>query len=355
MEFFTDATIQLLKALSDICGSYGLGIIFLTIIVRVLMWPLSVSQQRSMKVMQKMQPKMKMIQERYKDDPQVMQRKMMEFYKENNFNPMGGCFPVLIQMPIFILLYTALISPQFIDLAGNAKFLFINRLDATIRGTSARSFDNTFMVSNSANFNLGKKATVYYSDGSVENDVKVKSSRDNLRYMNKIVAGENVEFKLALNAFQVDNFENKTITAADVDITNVNTRETETVKFERSGDILTAEVPTTQASEKMNLDVLALVLFFGLSMFFATKVMTLTNKNSKQQLDPQQEAMQKTMGRTMPIFLTATFFFIPIPAGVLLYLVVSNLFQIGQTFIINKQLDDMEEKKSEVIDVKPEK
>lgn len=355
MEFFTDATIQLLKALSDICGSYGLGIIFLTIIVRVLMWPLSVSQQRSMKVMQKMQPKMKMIQERYKDDPQVMQRKMMEFYKENNFNPMGGCFPVLIQMPIFILLYTALISPQFIDLAGNAKFLFINRLDATIRGTSARSFDNTFMVGNSANFNLGKKATVYYSDGSVENDVKVKSSRDNLRYMNKIVAGENVEFKLALNAFQVDNFENKTITAADVDITNVNTRETETVKFERSGDILTAEVPTTQASEKMNLDVLALVLFFGLSMFFATKVMTLTNKNSKQQLDPQQEAMQKTMGRTMPIFLTATFFFIPIPAGVLLYLVVSNLFQIGQTFIINKQLDDMEEKKSEVIDVKPEK
>lgn len=355
MEFFTDATIQLLKALSDICGSYGLGIIFLTIIVRVLMWPLSVSQQRSMKVMQKMQPKMKMIQERYKDDPQVMQRKMMEFYKENNFNPMGGCFPVLIQMPIFILLYTALISPQFIDLAGNAKFLFINRLDATIRGTSARSFDNTFMVGNSANFNLGKKATVYYSDGSVENDVKVKSSRDNLRYMNKIVAGENVEFKLALNAFQVDNFENKTITAADVDITNVNTRETETVKFERSGDILTAAVPTTQASEKMNLDVLALVLFFGLSMFFATKVMTLTNKNSKQQLDPQQEAMQKTMGRTMPIFLTATFFFIPIPAGVLLYLVVSNLFQIGQTFIINKQLDDMEEKKSEVIDVKPEK
>ena len=104
----------------------------------------------------------------------------------------------------------------------------------------------------------------------------------------------------------------------------------------------------------MNLDVLALVLFFGLSMFFATKVMTLTNKNSKQQLDPQQEAMQKTMGRTMPIFLTATFFFVPIPAGVLLYLVVSNLFQIGQTFIINKQLDAAEEK-SEVIDVKPEK
>lgn len=355
MEFFTDATIQLLKALSNICGSYGLGIIFLTIIVRVLMWPLSVSQQRSMRVMQKMQPKMKMIQERYKDDPQVMQRKMMEFYKENNFNPMGGCFPVLIQMPIFILLYTALISPQFIDLAGNAKFLFINRLDATIRGTSARSYDNTFTVSKNANFNLGKKATVYFSDGSVEKDVKVKGSKDNLRYINQIIPGENVEFKLALNAFQVDNFENKTITGADVEITNINSRESENVVFKRSGDILTADVKTIQASEKMNLDVLALVLFFGLSMFFATKVMTLTNKNSQKQLDPQQEAMQKTMGRTMPIFLTATFFFIPIPAGVLLYLVISNLFQIGQTFIINKQLDKMEDTKTDVIDVKPEK
>ena len=114
MELFTDATIQLLSVLSKICGSYGLGIIVLTIIVRLLMWPLSVSQQRSMKVMQKMQPKMKMIQERYKNDPQTMQRKMMEFYKENNFNPMSGCFPMLIQLPIFILLYQALISEVFI-------------------------------------------------------------------------------------------------------------------------------------------------------------------------------------------------------------------------------------------------
>ncbi len=354
MEFFTDATIQLLKALSDICGSYGLGIIILTIIVRVLMWPLSVSQQRSMKMMQKVQPKMKMIQERYKDDPQVMQRKMMELYKEHNFNPMGGCFPVLIQMPIFILLYTALISPQFIDLAGNAKFLFINRLDATIRGTSARSFDNTFTVGKTVNFGLGKKATVYFSDGTVEKDVKVKNSRDNLRYKNQITPGEDIEIRLALNAFQIDNFENKTITGADVEVTNANSRESENVQFKRTGDILLADVQTIKADEKINIDVLALVLFFGLSMFFATKVMTLTNKNSQQQLDPQQEAMQKTMGRTMPIVLTATFFFFPIPAGVLLYLVVSNLFQIGQTFIINKQLDAAE-KVTNVIDVKPEK
>lgn len=355
MEFFTDATIELLRILSNICGSYGLGIILLTIVVRVLMWPLSVSQQRSMKVMQKMQPKMKMIQERYKDDPQVMQRKMMEFYKENNFNPMSGCFPVLIQMPIFILLYTALISPQFIDLAGNAKFLFINRLDATIRGTSARSFDGSFMVGKNLNFNLGKKATVYFSDGTSE-EVKVQKNKDNLRYPNQVNTDEYITFRLALNAFQVETTENKTIKGADVEITNISTRESENVKFERKGDILTADVPSSPASENINYDVLALVILFGASMWLATKIMTMTNKGKQQQLDPQQEAMQKTMGTTMPIVLTATFFFIPIPAGVLLYLVVSNIFQIAQTFVINKQLDAAEAKtENAVIDVKPEK
>lgn len=351
MEFFTNATIQLLKILSDIFGSYGIGIILLTIIVRLFVWPLSVSQQRSMRMMQKLQPKLKMIQERYKSDPQVMQRKLMEFYKENNFNPMGGCLPVLIQMPIFILLYTALISPQFIDIAGNANFLFIKRLDATIMGSSARSFDGSFMLRGSSNnFVLGKKGTVYFSDGSME-EVKPKNSKDNLKF--DVIApadnqGSNIRFKLTLNAFPVETTEDKTIQSADVEISNIGTRELENVKFERKGDLLVAEVPAEKSTSTMNYDVLLLVLLFGFTMFISTKVMTMTKSS---QLDPQQEAMQKMMGQTMPIVLTATFFFIPIPAGVLLYLVVSNLLQIVQTVIINKNLEKSE---NNVIDVKSE-
>ena len=108
MDFVT-LTIKLLKILSGATGSYGLGIILLTVIVRMAMWPLGVSQQRSMRTMQMLQPKMKAIQERYKNDPQMMQKKMMDFYKEHKFNPMAGCFPLLIQMPIFILLYSYLL------------------------------------------------------------------------------------------------------------------------------------------------------------------------------------------------------------------------------------------------------
>ena len=70
----------------------------------------------------------------------------------------------------------------------------------------------------------------------------------------------------------------------------------------------------------------------------------MATQNNKD-IDPQQAAMQKMMGFTMPVMLTATFFFIPIPAGVLLYLVVSNIFQVAQTVIINKQLDKIEEEK----------
>ena len=125
---FTTLTIDVLKMLS-VVGGYGIGIILLTIIIRAAMWPLGVSQQRSMKTMQTLQPKMKAIQDRYKNDPQTAQRKLMEFYKEHKFNPMAGCLPLLIQMPIFILLYTALIIPnpgEAIDIDENAEIVTIS-------------------------------------------------------------------------------------------------------------------------------------------------------------------------------------------------------------------------------------
>ena len=99
---FLNDVVDFLGLLAKIVGNYGWAIILLTIIVRAAMWQLNVQQQRSMKMMQSLQPKMKAIQDRYQSNPQVMQQKMMEFYKEHKFNPMGGCMPLLIQMPIFI-------------------------------------------------------------------------------------------------------------------------------------------------------------------------------------------------------------------------------------------------------------
>ena len=129
---FIKLTIDFLSLLARFVGNYGWAIILLTTIVRGAMWHLNVQQQRSMKMMQKLQPKLKAIQDRYQNNKQVMSQKMMEFYKEHKFNPMGGCLPLLIQMPIFILLYSALISPQFIQTAGDQHFLFIKSLATLI-------------------------------------------------------------------------------------------------------------------------------------------------------------------------------------------------------------------------------
>ena len=341
---FTTLTIDFLKQLSNIFGSYGLGIIALTVIIRVAMWPLNVSQQCSMKTMQMLQPKMKAIQDRYKNNPQVMQQKMMEFYKEHKFNPMAGCLPLLIQMPIFILLYSSLMSPQFISMAGQSKFLFINRLDATLKGNAGISNDGKFSVTNRDTFSLNKNIKVYIGDKELEN-AKLSNPRTALKVQGDIVPGEPVDLKISLDDFDLKFSQLGKITAAEATVTDNNTREIEHIKFTRKGDILAASVPTVSAKSSFNYDVLLLVAIFGLSMFLTQKIMMATNKTAAP--DPAQEAMQKTLGTMMPVMLTATFLFIPIPAGVLLYLITSNIIQVAQTLIINKQLDVEAEKKKD--------
>ena len=339
---FTTLTINFLKELSNIFGSYGLGIIALTVIIRLAMWPLNVSQQRSMKTMQQLQPKMKAIQDRYKNNPQVMQQKMMEFYKEHKFNPMAGCLPLLIQMPIFILLYSSLMSPQFISMAGQSKFLFINRLDATLKGNAGVSNDGKFSVGSNDTFSLNKNIKVYIGDKELEN-AKLSNPRSAVKVQGDITPGEPVDLKISLDDFDLKFSQLAQITSAQATVTDNNTREIEQIKFVKQGDNLIASVPTVAAKSSFNYDVLLLVIIFGASMFLTQKIMMATNK--MQQVDPAQEAMQKSLGTMMPVMLTATFLFIPIPAGVLLYLITSNIIQVGQTLIINKQLDDEAAKK----------
>mgnify|MGYP003006076834 CR=1 FL=1 len=166
------------------------------------MWPLNVSQQRSMKTMQQLQPKMKAIQDRYKNNPQVMQQKMMEFYKEHKFNPMAGCLPLLIQMPIFILLYSSLMSPQFISMAGQSKFLFINRLDATLKGNAGISNDGKFSVGPRDTFSLNKNIKVYIGDKELEN-AKLSNPRNAVKVQGDITPGEPVDLKISLDDFDL--------------------------------------------------------------------------------------------------------------------------------------------------------
>ncbi len=118
---------DLLKALFDFTSligipSYGIAIILLTIIIKMILYPLTWKQLSTMRRTQKLMPKVQEIQKKYKNDPQKANTMIMELYKENNANPLSGCLPLLIQMPIFIALYRALGNFQY----GDPTFLYLN-------------------------------------------------------------------------------------------------------------------------------------------------------------------------------------------------------------------------------------
>ncbi|MCX6903451.1 MAG: YidC/Oxa1 family insertase periplasmic-domain containing protein, partial [Verrucomicrobia bacterium] len=119
--WFSKALLLSMNFLYLIIPDYGVVIILITVIIKLLFWPLTQASTRSMKRMQLLQPQMKLLQEKYKDDPAKMNKKLMEFMKENKVSPMGGCLPMLLQIPVFIGFYQMIRSA--IELRG-VRFLW---------------------------------------------------------------------------------------------------------------------------------------------------------------------------------------------------------------------------------------
>jgi YidC/Oxa1 family membrane protein insertase len=99
---------QTLSFFYDLVPNYAIAIALLTLVVMVITTPLTLKGTRSMIQMQRLQPEMRRLQVKYKDDRQKLNEELMAFYKENNLNPLGGCLPLLLQTPIFILLYNVI-------------------------------------------------------------------------------------------------------------------------------------------------------------------------------------------------------------------------------------------------------
>ena len=116
----------LLKLLHGLVGNWGWAIVLITIIVKLALYPLSEAQFRSMAKMRKLQPRMQSLKERYGDDRQKLNQAMMELYQKEKINPMGGCLPLLIQMPIFIALYWVLL--ESVELRQAPWILWIDNL-----------------------------------------------------------------------------------------------------------------------------------------------------------------------------------------------------------------------------------
>jgi len=124
--FFAKALLLAMNTLHHALGfSYGWAVVAITVIIKVVYWPLTQASTRSMKRMQALQPQMNAIKEKYKDDQVKMNKKMMEFMRENKINPVGGCLPSLLQIPVFYGFYTMIRSA--IELRG-ASWLWVRDL-----------------------------------------------------------------------------------------------------------------------------------------------------------------------------------------------------------------------------------
>lgn len=119
--FLAKPLFDVLRFFYSFLNNYGFSIILLTVCIKLIFWPLTHKSYKSMQGMQKLQPEMKRLREKYAGDKQKLNQELMSFYKENKINPLGGCLPILIQIPVFFALYKVLLDS--IELR-HAPFIF---------------------------------------------------------------------------------------------------------------------------------------------------------------------------------------------------------------------------------------
>ena len=140
IQALVDFVVHILNAIYGVVGNYGIAIIIVTVLMRIIIFTLTLKQEKSMKKMRELQPELEKIKEKYKDNPQEYQQKTAELYRESGVNPLGGCLPLLIQMPVFVALYWAFSGNA---IPADAKFLWF----------TLKQPDRLFMIGNFA-FNL---------------------------------------------------------------------------------------------------------------------------------------------------------------------------------------------------------
>ena len=263
-----DLLANLLSFLYDINQSYVVAIVLLTLIVLVISTPLTLKGTRSQLQMSLLQPELKAIQNKYdKDEREEMNKELMEFYQENSINPVGGCLPLLFQIPIFLVLYRVILG--LTRRATDIGFQFGASAGNVVDSTDLESFE--------------RLEVNQFNPAFVSNDSQLFSD---LASSNEMIA---LGFDISQSASQV-----------------------------LAGDGLVAAFPY-----------LLLVLVVGTSGFIQHRM--IRQRQTGAVINPTQEMVMKIIPFFLPIFSFT------LPAAIVFYFLVSNLYRIAQQYYITRQ------------------
>jgi len=337
----TNIMLPILDFFYRIVPSYGFAIIALTLVIRFALYPLSVGQIRNMRKMKITQPLMKErqaeIQKRYKNDPAKQQEEMGKLMQEFG-NPLAGCLPLLLQMPILFALFATLRGSPFADINYpiDVQILPQEQIERIQPQPFASKPQNIYisdgvhypiaaLLPSGNKLAIGDKAKIEFQtpEGRALEQLETQYPDSQIQPKWRVIKGAE---RLKIN-------EDGTIEAlAPGDATIQGTipgiaSNTGFLFIEALG-----RVGVTSADGKINWDILGLVIFFGLSTYINQE---LSGSGSQSSGDNAQQ--QQTVNKLTPLIFSAMFLFFPLPAGVLMYIVVANIFQTIQTAILMRE------------------
>ena len=334
----TNIMLPILDFFYGIVPSYGFAIIALTLVIRFGLYPLSAGQIRNMRKMKITQPLMKErqeeIQRRYKDDPANQQEEMGKLMQEFG-NPLAGCLPLLLQMPILFALFATLRGSPFANINYTVDVQIIPREQVE------RIVPQPFAT---------KPNNIYLSDG-IHYPLAAL-----LPAGNKLAVGDKTTVEFQTSEGQSLSQLVAEIPESQIQPTFEITKGSERLKINEDGTIealapgdasIQATIPGIAANTGflfiealgqvgvvgedgiINWDILGMVLFFGVSIYLNQELSGASGGGAAQQ--------QQTVNKITPVIFSGMFLFFPLPAGVLMYIVVANVFQTLQTVILMRE------------------
>lgn len=319
--------------------SYGLAIVALTLVVRAALAPVSAGQIRNMRQMKVAQPAMqkrvKEIQERYKNDPAKQQEEMAKVYQEFG-NPLAGCLPLLLQLPILFALFATLRGSPFADVSYPVELEIVPR-DQVVQSQPVNPQAHNIYVQPGLHYSISVVSTAGNKLHVGEETLLDLRAPDG-RSLTSIAAAVH-------NPQIIPNWTVK----SGAELVELTTENGQTrLQALRPGKVsLIGVVPGLAANEgflfisalgrvgavdsngMIHWDTVILVLIFAASTY-ASQMITNQGDTVK---NPQQEQVNKSL----PLVFAVMFLFFPLPAGVLMYMVVANIFQTAQTFILSRE------------------